>query len=121
VVVFAGRTGSGSAVFQLEYSRSSGSAGQLRATVSRRNGSSSTAWTPISSGFRTLEISWQAASSGTFTLWIDGVATSLTRLDTSTYRMESVVLGPSGGLANGMSGSLAFDRFVSSRSTRLGL
>jgi hypothetical protein len=119
--VLTGRSSTGSTLFRVQYRRSTSAQPQLRAGVARSGGTTWTSWFTITDAAHPIEISWQAASSATFTLAIDGsIRQTLSKLATSTYRLETVRLGPSGGLASGMSGTFGFDGFVSTRTTPIG-
>ncbi len=120
--VFVGRNAAGTTVFRLQYRRTSANVPQVRASVARRGGTSTTAWIPVSDGPTTVELAWASGTKATLSLLVAGaLAASLTSLDTSSYRVDEVRLGPSGGLAAKMSGTMSFDRFVSDRTTPLGL
>jgi hypothetical protein len=65
-----------------------------------------------------VEIAWQSATSASFGLYLDGVLKQmLGGLNTSARTLDSVRLGPSGGLTRNVSGTEYFDSFVSSRSS----
>ena len=117
--LLAGRDGRGTTVLSLEYRRTA-SGCWIRAGARRSGGTSFTRWVRIASGAHAIEIGWSAARSSRLRLWIDGLAaTSRGGLDTHAYRIESVRLGPSAGLASGMRGAIRVDRFVSSRGSRI--
>jgi hypothetical protein len=79
-----------------------------------------TAWVAITDAPTSIEIAWRAAKLGTATLLVNGSPTTLSGIDTSAYAIGVVWLGPSAGLARGMSGRVVFDRFVSDRTTPIG-
>ncbi len=119
--LFAGRDRHGSTIFTLEYKRGSTGSAWVRAGARRAGGTSYTAWARLPSGIHTIELAWTSARAGRIAIWIDGAAgPSRSRLDTHAYRLESVRLGPSAGLAPGLHGSFSFDRFVSDRSSWIG-
>jgi hypothetical protein len=118
-MLFSGLSGSGSSIVRVEYRQSTGT-GQIRAVVSRRAGTSTTGWLAIAAGGHVIELAWVSATSGSTDLWLDGLRTSVTGVDTSVYRLETVRLGPSAGLATGMTGTVSVDRFVSSLGSAIG-
>ncbi len=120
VDVLVGLTSSGVNAFRIQYRRSSG-VSQLRSIVARRSGTTTSAWFSIPSGSHGIEVAWQAGTAATFSVSLDGQAAStLSALDTSQYRLESLRLGPSAGLGTGVSGTLLIDGFVSSRTSVIG-
>lgn len=89
---------------------------QAQLAVARRGGTSATAWVGLPSGWGRVGLSWASGTSASASLKVGGsTAATLTGLDTSAYRIETSRLGPSAGLASGMSGSLYLDSFTSSR------
>jgi hypothetical protein len=117
--IFVGVNASSQVAFRVQLRRSSGNY-QISATVTRSGGSTSTSWYTISNAYHAIEISWQAATSASFSLYVDGtLKTTLTKLNTSNYKVESVYLGPSAGLS-GVQGTEYFDSFVARRSAYIG-
>ena len=117
--IFVGVNASSQVVFRVQFRRSSSSY-QIRTTVTRSGGSTSTSWYTISNAYHAIEISWQAATSASFSLYIDGtLKKTLTKLNTSAYRVEAVYLGPSAGLGS-VQGAEYFDSFVAQRSAYIG-
>ena len=121
VDILTGRSSGSSNLFRVQYRRSSGGQPQIRAGVATSGGTTWTSWFTIADATNSIEIGWQAASNATFTLAIDGATRqTLTGLATSANRLETVRLGPTGGLASGMTGTLFFDGFVSTRTSQIG-
>jgi hypothetical protein len=121
VDVLTGRSSGGSTLFRVQYRLSSGGQPQVRTGVARSGGTTYTSWFTIANASHSIEIGWQAATSAKFTFAIDGATVqTLTGLATSADRLETVRLGPSGGLASGMTGTLYFDGFVSTRTSPIG-
>jgi hypothetical protein len=119
--ILVGRNAGGTNVFRIQYRRTSVGVPQLRAVVARRGGTTTSAWVATSNGFTAVETAWSSGRSTSFTMLVGGVAVAtLAGLDTSSYRLDEIRLGPSAGLATGMSGTPCFDRFVSDRTTPLG-
>ena len=120
--IFVGSNSSGVVLFRVQYRKSSG-VYQIRGQVTTKSGSTSnTNWYTITNASHAVEISWKTASSASFGLYLDGsLQQSLTGLNTSTYQLKTVKLGPSSGLASGMSGNEYFDAFASTRGTFIGL
>ena len=120
-LALVGLTSTGSVAFQVQYQRTTGGSSQIRASTTRRGGQTTTAWFSITDAAHAVEIGWQSATSAAVTLSIDGVVVqTLTSLDTGSYRIETVRLGPSTGLANGMNGNGYVDGFVSTRTSAIG-
>ena len=111
----------GKIVFRVQY-RKNGTKYQVRAGALLKSGSQAlTNWYNITDGPHVLEIAWQGASGAAFTFFIDGAAAqTLTNIDTSSYLLDRVRLGPSGGLTSSTIGTEFFDGFVSTRSTYIG-
>jgi hypothetical protein len=121
VDVFTGRNSLGRTVFRLQYRRVSGGRPQLRVITRRRDGGSALSpWITITDGRHSLEVAWRAASSGGISLEIDGTVRARLGRDTRGLAVDRVLLGPSGGYGAGTAGTLGFDDFVSSRTTRIG-
>jgi subtilase family protein len=121
VDVFTGLDSTSKAILRLQYRKSASGQGQLRLGALRAGGTTWTAWTNLSTGRRVIEVGWTSGASTTLRLWIDGaVGSTATGLDTRSYRLETMRLGPSAGLSSSMSGQLHFDRFVSSRGSTIG-
>jgi hypothetical protein len=120
VTIFSGLTSTNGSVFSVQL-RKNGSY-QVRATVSRSGGSSVTNWYNISANtFTAIEIAWASGPSSSFSLYTGGtLQQTLTLLNTSTFKLETVRLGPQGTLT-GLAGTMYFDSFVSTRYTVIGL
>jgi hypothetical protein len=119
--IFAGRNTGGTTIFRVEYRRTNAGVLQIRARVQRAGGQTSTSWYTITNASHAIEIAWQSAASASFSLYIDGaLKQTLSGLNTSAYLLDSVRLGPSGGLGGGSSGTEYFDSFVSNRNTYIG-
>ena len=117
--ILVGRNASNQVVFRVQLRRSSGSY-QISSVVTRSGGTTSTSWYTISNAYHAIEIAWQSGSSASFTLYLDGVAKqTLTKLNTSTYTLKTIWLGPSAGLS-GSPGTEYFDNFVSKRTSYIG-
>ena len=120
VDVFQTRTTGGATVLEVQVTRTSAGVWQVRLKVARRGGSSTTAWVAIPGTATSIEVAWGSARSATAALVANGSSTSLSALDTSASTIAAVWLGPSAGLAAGMSGTVLLDRFVSDRTTPIG-
>jgi hypothetical protein len=122
--IFAGQDGANTTIFRLQYRRQNQAGGtyQIRAGVLTAGGEVFTSWHTITDGTANrLEIAWASGTSATFDLHINGVVVqSLTNLNTSAYRLETILLGPSQGLTGAMTGVEYFDAFVSKRYTVIG-
>jgi len=120
VDIFTARSAGGTAVLEVQVARSSSGASQVRLRVARRGGSSSSGWVATGSTAASIEVAWVSARSATASLVVNGSSTTLSAMDTSASTIAAVWLGPSTGLAKGMSGTVLLDRFVSDRTTPLG-
>lgn len=121
IEVLTGLGPSGGAVFRLQYRRTSTGVAQVRLLVTRKGGQAATAWQATGTGPHAVEIAWTSATSGSASLSIDGsVRQTLGGIDTSAGRVESVTLGAVAGLGSGLTGFLAFDRFVATRGSTVG-
>jgi hypothetical protein len=66
-----------------------------------------------------LGISWSAGVDTTFTFTIDGVAVAeINSLDTSSFTLHELWLGPATNLNTSMSGAMYFDAFYAERQTK---
>ena len=120
--IFVGLTGANGNVFTVQLRRTNNGTYQVSAVVTRSGGTTATKWYTISgNSFTAIEIYWQSGTSVPFSLYTGGtLAETLTGLNTSALTLETVRLGPQGGLAN-VTGTLYFDSFVSRRYTFIGL
>lgn len=119
--IFVGRNSGGTTIFRVQYRRTSAGVYQIRARVLRSGGTTSTSWYTITNASHAIEIAWQSGSSAPFSLYIDGVLKqTLSGLNTNSYKLDSVRLGPSNGLNSSMSGTEYYDEFVSTRNTYIG-
>jgi hypothetical protein len=119
--IFVGRNAAGAIIFRVQYRRTSSGLYQIRAGVLGSSGTSYTGWQTISDAPHAIEIAWQSAASASYSLYIDGaLKQTLSGLNTSARKLESVRLGPSAGLTRNMSGTEYYDAFVSSRNTYIG-
>lgn len=117
--VLVGLNASNQIVFRVQIRRSSNSY-QIRSVATTTNSSSSTNWYTISNSYHAIEISWKSATKAAFSFYIDGASKqTLSNLNTSTLKIETLWLGPSSGLS-GSSGAEYFDSFVSTRNTYIG-
>ena len=94
---------------------------EVRAGARRSGGWTYTPWTATGPGWHPVEVGWSSSTTASLTLLLDGASVGQANgLDTSRYAVDSVRLGPSGGLGTGVTGTLRFDHFVSTRSTQIG-
>ena len=119
--IFVGREASGATIFRVQYRRTTSGLYQIRGAVLRSGGTSYTGWQTITNAPHAIEIAWQSSVSASFSLYIDGVLKqTLSGLNTSARKLESVLLGPSSGLTRSMSGTEYYDAFVSGRNSYIG-
>ena len=126
VTLFSGLNTANTVLFQVQYrinGTSANSPRQVRLLVQRSGGSSTSSWFTITNNAaHPIEIAWQSATSAPASLYTDGtLRQTLTALNTSAYRLETVRLGPSAGLVKTASGTMYFDAFASTRNTVIGL
>ena len=119
--ILVGRNAGGAVIFRVQYRRTGAGLYQIRAGTVRSGGTTYTAWYSVDNAAHSVEIAWQSASSATFSLYVDGtLRQTLTGLNTSAYRLETVRLGPSSGLNASALGTEYYDEFVSTRNTYIG-
>ena len=117
--IFVGLSASNQTLFRIQM-RKNGNSYQLRSLIYRAGGTTATNWYAVSNAYHAVEMSWQSATSSSSGFYIDGVLRqTLTNLTTSSYRLDSVRLGPQGSLGN-TAGTMYFDSFVSTRYTVIG-
>jgi subtilisin family serine protease len=118
--ILTGLNSNGTSLFRVQYRQSNGNY-QIRAGVLSNGSLSYTNWYTVSNSAHSIEVAWQASSSASFSLYMDGsLKQTLTNRKTSTYRVDRIRLGPSGGLNSSTVGTEYFDAFVSTRSTYIG-
>jgi FtsP/CotA-like multicopper oxidase with cupredoxin domain len=119
--IFVGFDAGANALFRVQYNRTNKGVYRVRAIVTHAGGTSTTGWADINNDWTAIEIAWQSANPATFRLYTDGFLRQMVNgVDTSGFELESVWLGPSGNLANQVSGTMYFDDFVSTRNTYIG-
>ena len=114
--VFVGRSSAGTKAFRVQL-RTSGGVQQMRVLVVRSGGTTATAWTPLSALVtgHAVSVSWSSASNAVVTLTVDSTTESTGAIDTTGNSIDTVWLGASAGTGNGVTGSLTYDAFTSSR------
>ena len=121
VDIFSALDRRGSWVMSVQYRRSSKGPGQVRVATRRAHGTTYTKWATLPDGRHTIEVGWYAASTSKVRLWVDTrLVSAATGVNTRGLAIETVRLGPTRGLTSSMAGYLRFDRFVSSRGSRIG-
>ena len=120
--IFTALNAANQTIFTLQARRQSGGAYQVSASVARSGGTTTTSWfTVSSSAFTALEVAWQAGGSASFSFSTGGlVRQTLTNLNTNGRVVDTVRLGPQGSLS-GVTGTLYFDSFASTRTSSIGL
>lgn len=115
VTVFSGTTGTGTQVFSVQYLRTA-TGYQLRVGATGANGaiSYSTPITVAGTGTVAVRLDWASATAATVKLTAGTASTQLTRVNSSALRLETVVLGLTGGDAT-TAGTATFDTFTSTR------
>lgn len=120
--LFVGLNGSNGTVFTVRLRKQSGLY-QVSALVTRANSATNTTvWYTVSgTTFTAIEIAWQSGTSASFSLYTGGtLRQTLTGLNTSAQLLETVRMGPQGSLS-GVSGTMYFDSFVSTRYAVIGV
>jgi hypothetical protein len=115
-----GRDTSSTIILAIQFNRSSAGY-QLRARAydSVLANWVNTPYLTISNAVHSVEVDW--GSDGHLTFWIDGVQQgSLTGINNSSYRMDSVRLGAAYITATTVSGTYYIDAFESRRETYIG-
>ncbi len=115
--LFVGKNASNGNVFMVQMRRTSQTGDfQVRALVWQSTGFKATAWTTIARNqFTQIGIEWTSAKKAAFKFYINGaLKQSLTGLNTSSKRLETVFLGPQGALT-GATGVVFFDSYESTR------
>jgi FtsP/CotA-like multicopper oxidase with cupredoxin domain len=118
--ILLGRNARGATVFRIQY-RKSGRLLQVRAQVERAGGRTNTSWQSITDNKHAIEIAWRSATRASFSLWIDGKRKqTLTGVNTSSFRLEQVRMGPSAGLTATTRGSEYYDDYAMTRTSYIG-
>jgi len=118
--ILQGRTGAGVTAYWVQY-RTSAGAYQVRGLVQRSGGTTATNWFTVTDAPHAIEIAWASAASTSFSLYTDGtLRQTLTGLNTSSWKVETTWLGPSAGLATGVSGTEFYDDYVMTRTSLIG-
>ena len=118
--IFTGLDAGGNEIFSVQY-RTSGSKYQVRAGLLNRGRQSYTSWYTLSNAAHPIEIAWQSSANASFSLYIDGaLASTMNNKNTSSYLVDRVRMGPSGGLGSSTSGSEYYDAFASTRTSYIG-
>jgi hypothetical protein len=118
--ILQGRTSSGVTAFWVQY-RTSAGAFQVRGLVQRSGGTTATNWYSVTDAPHAIEIAWASAASASFSLYVDGaLQQTLSALNTSSWKLETTWLGPSAGLATGVSGTEFYDDYAMTRTSLIG-
>jgi hypothetical protein len=118
--IFVGRNATGTAIFRIQYHRTTAGLYQVRFAALNSVGQPFSGWFTISNGPHSLELAWQSGTAAPVSLAVDGSIQQTLTLNTSPNTLKSVLLGPSSPLVAGMTGTEYFDSFVSTRSTTIG-
>jgi hypothetical protein len=119
--IFTGLNAAGNTIFSVSTRRQANGTYQVIATVSRSGGASSTQWVTIpGNAFTAIEISWQSAGAANFSMYVGGTQYAVAgTVNTSAFILDTVRLGPQGTMT-GVTGTMRFDSFVSTRNTVVG-
>jgi hypothetical protein len=119
--ILAGRAAGGAVVLRVQYNRTNAGNYRVRASSQTTGGFANTPFFQISNATHAIEIDWHAGTDGYVRLYTDGVLRqSLTGLASSAYRVTDARLGPSANLGAGLSGTIWFDDFASTRGGTIG-
>ena len=122
--IFLGLDQNGQPIFGIQYLSVDSSSILLRAWVLQNGIPQYTGWDvfatepghqPAGTITHKLDVAWTASAQAGFSFYVDDNLFASLSGDTSAYRLDEVVLGPSLGLSDGASGSMYFDEFTSSR------
>jgi len=103
-------------VFGVQYEHDSASADyEIRGWIMVNGEQIFTEWFEITNAAHNLEVAWISSTNGGFSLYVDDALVGTMMADTSLYKVDQVMLGPSAGLTAGASGTLFFDEFTSNR------
>jgi hypothetical protein len=127
LTLFAARTAAGGQVLAVQLHRTGAGVNQVRTVMARSGATALTgAWVTLPSGAHTVRVDWLSgpatgASAGSLRLLLDGTTVTTRTGNTSTLRVDTVVLGVTAGVTSTagstMAGSAYIDSFVSTRST----
>ena len=118
--ILTGLNTSGTIIFRVQY-RKNGSNYQIRAGALNNGSTTYTNWYTVSNAAHPIEIAWQSNTGASFSLYLDGaLKQTLTGLNTGSYLLDRIRMGPSGGLSSSTSGTEYFDAFVSTRVSYIG-
>ncbi|WP_157695606.1 multicopper oxidase domain-containing protein [Nakamurella panacisegetis] len=121
LTLFDGRSAGNAAVFAVQY-RVNGGQSQIRTVLSRAGGTVNGNWVVLPTGSSVLQVDWAAgpatgAGAGYLQLKINGSNMSNQTGNTSALRLDTVLLGVTGGFTGTSSGAGYFDSFLSTRVT----
>jgi FtsP/CotA-like multicopper oxidase with cupredoxin domain len=116
--IFVARDSAGTPIFGIQYRDGyDGASAAVRAWALANGERVLSEWVAVkNNATHGLALTWSSDVKSTFRLLVNGeTAAMLSNLDTSSYAVKEVLLGPSGGLADHAYGSQYFDDFVSDR------
>jgi FtsP/CotA-like multicopper oxidase with cupredoxin domain len=113
--IFSGVDGSNKDLFQVQFRRQTGDIYQVRFSVMQSGDTARTSWFTISNDWHEIQIIWNSSDATFAGLFIDGeLVETLFDLNTSTFSLDAVHLGPSTGIiGTDGTGSMYFDEFDS--------
>ncbi len=124
VDIFLGLDQNSQPIFGVQYKFLDANSYALRAWAMHNDGPEYTSWDvftkepgdddPISLTHK-IDVAWASGVSGGISFYIDGKLFRTLTGDTSAFKLEEVILGPSLGLSTSAHGSMYFDEFTSSR------
>ncbi len=124
LTLFQARTATGGQVFAIQFHRTAGVA-QIRVQLSRTGAGNLTGpWVTLPAGAHTIGVDWRSgpangAARGSVALLVDGGVVTTRTGNTSSLRVDTVVLGVPSGFTStrrsSMAGTAYFDSFVSTR------
>lgn len=120
--IFIGLNAADQSVFQVQMRRQNRFGNfQVRALVYRAGGNTATSWFNIpNNAYTSIEIDWSSATSASFRFYTAGtLRQTITGVNTSALKLDTVRLGPQGAWTN-VTGTMYLDNFVSTRRTYVG-
>jgi hypothetical protein len=124
VDIFLGVDQHDQTIFGVQYQSVDASSFKLRAWVLQNDVRKYTSWDVFTAQpgeddpvllTHKIDVAWTSGVHGGFSFYVDERLASSLSGDSSAYKLEEVILGPSLGLVAGDSGSMYFDEFTSSR------
>jgi FtsP/CotA-like multicopper oxidase with cupredoxin domain len=117
VDIFTGLDQSGHPIFGIQFKNDASAPGSyaIRGWILHNGEQVFTQWSSITDEAHKIEVAWLSGTHSGFSLFLDSFLAATVAGDTSAYKLDEILLGPSLGLTANTSGTLYFDEFTSSR------